>query len=83
MKYTHPTSQPSENRGENADSGSASEESACNAGDEGSSLVLGRFPGGGNGSPLQCSWLENPADGGAWWAAVLSCVAVLSPSVVE
>ena len=26
--------------------------------------------GGGNGNPLQCSWLENPRDGGAWWAAV-------------
>ena len=24
----------------------------------------------GNGNPLQCSWLENPRDGGAWWAAV-------------
>ena len=24
----------------------------------------------GNGSPLQCSCLENPMDGGAWWAAV-------------
>ena len=27
-------------------------------------------PGEGNGSPLQCSCLENPRDGGAWWAAV-------------
>ena len=26
--------------------------------------------GEGNGNPLQCSWLENPSDGGAWWAAV-------------
>ena len=23
-----------------------------------------------NGNPLQCSCLENPRDGGAWWAAV-------------
>ena len=23
-----------------------------------------------NGNPLQCSWLENPRDEGAWWAAV-------------
>ena len=23
----------------------------------------------GNGNPLQCSCLENPRDGGAWWAA--------------
>ena len=26
--------------------------------------------GEGNGSPRQCSCLENPRDGGAWWAAV-------------
>ena len=26
--------------------------------------------GEGNGSPLHCSCLENPRDGGAWWAAV-------------
>ena len=24
----------------------------------------------GNGNPLQCSCLENPRDGGAYWAAV-------------
>ena len=23
-----------------------------------------------NGNPLQCSCLENPRDGGAWWAAI-------------
>ena len=28
------------------------------------------FIGKGNGNPLQCSCLENPRDGGAWWAAV-------------
>ena len=28
------------------------------------------WTGEGNGSPLQCSCLENPMDGGAWWAAV-------------
>ena len=29
------------------------------------------FPfGEGNGTPLQCSCLENPMHGGAWWAAV-------------
>ena len=27
-------------------------------------------PGEGNGTPLQCSCLENPMDRGAWWAAV-------------
>ena len=26
--------------------------------------------GEGNGTPLQCSCLENPRDGGAWWVAV-------------
>ena len=28
------------------------------------------LPGEGNGTPLQYSCLENPMDGGAWWAAV-------------
>ena len=32
-------------------------------------LLLWEF-GEGNGNPLQCSCLENPRDGGAWWAAV-------------
>ena len=31
---------------------------------------LGRNPGGGNGNPLQYSCLENPMDGGVWWATV-------------
>ena len=31
---------------------------------------LMRFPGGGNGNPLQCSCLENPTDREAWWATV-------------
>ena len=26
--------------------------------------------GEGNGNPVQCSCLENPRDGGAWWAAI-------------
>ena len=30
----------------------------------------GRFPGEGNGNPFQYSCLENPMDGGAWWAMV-------------
>ena len=35
------------------------------------SLSLSLFCiGEGNGNPLQCSCLENPRDGGAWWAAV-------------
>ena len=31
--------------------------------------VHGLSIGEGNGNPLQCSCLENPRDGGAWWAA--------------
>ena len=31
---------------------------------------LERSPGEGHGNPLQCSCLENPRDGGAWWATV-------------
>ena len=49
--------------------GSDGKESACNAGNLGLIPGLGRFPKG-NGYPLQCSCLENPRDGGAWWAAV-------------
>ena len=44
--------------------------SANNAGDPGSIPGLEKTPGEGNGSPLQYSCLENPMDGGAWWAAV-------------
>ena len=40
--------------------GSEGKESACNAGDLGWIPGLGRSPGEGNGSPLQCSCLENP-----------------------
>ena len=32
--------------------------------------VLRRYSGEGNGTPLRYSCLENPMDGGAWWAAV-------------
>ena len=31
---------------------------------------LGRFPGGGHGTPMQYSCLENSMDKGAWWATV-------------
>ena len=33
-------------------------------------LVTRVYNGEGNGTPLQYSCLENPTDGGAWWAAV-------------
>ena len=45
-------------------------ESACNAGDPGSVLEVGRSPGEGNSNPLQYSCLENPKDRGAWQATV-------------
>ena len=45
----------------------------ANAGDmrdAGSVPGSGRSPGGGHGSPLQYSCLQNPMDRGAWWATV-------------
>ena len=41
-----------------------------NAGDMGSIPGSGKFPGEGNGNPLQYSCLENPIDREAWWATV-------------
>ena len=41
----------------------------ANAGDTGLISGSGRFSGGGNGNPLQCSGLENPVDVGAWQAS--------------
>ena len=55
-------------------SGSVGKESTCNAGDAedvGSIPGLGRSPGGGHGSTLQYSYLENPMDRGAWGAIVI------------
>ena len=48
-------------------SGADSKESAFNVQDPGSSPGSGRFPGEGNGNPLQYSCLENSMDRGAWW----------------
>ena len=45
--------------------GSDDKESACNAGDQGSTPELGRSPGEGNGNPLQDSCLENSLGRGA------------------
>ena len=50
--------------------GSAIKVSAWNAGDPGLIPGSGRSPGEGNGNPLQYSCLENPMEGGAWWATV-------------
>ena len=43
---------------------------ARDIGDVGSIPGSGRSPGGGHGSPLQYSCLENPMDRGAWQAVV-------------
>ena len=46
---------------------------SANAGEKGEVYLIpgwGRSPGGGHGSPLQYSCLENPMDRGAWWATV-------------
>ena len=50
--------------------GSDDKASAYNAGDLGLIPGSGRSPGEGNGNPLQYSCLENPMDGGVWWATV-------------
>ena len=51
----------------------SSEESIYNGGDLRDVGLIpgwGRFPGGGNGYPLQYSCLGNPRDRGVWWATV-------------
>ena len=50
--------------------GSDGKETTCNEGDLSSIPGLGRSREGGHDNPLQCSCLESPRDGGAWWAAV-------------
>ena len=50
--------------------GSEGKESAYNVGDLGSIPGSERCPGEGDGNLLQYSCLENPMDGGAWWAIV-------------
>ena len=50
--------------------GSDSKESGCNAGDLGSIPGLGRYPGEGNGYPLQYSYLGNSMVREARWATV-------------
>ena len=46
--------------------GSVVKNPPANAGDTGSIPGLGRYPGGGSGSPLQYSCLENSMDWGPW-----------------
>ena len=50
--------------------GSEGKGSAYNVGDPGSISGSGRYPGEGNGNPLQYSCLENPMDRGAWQTTV-------------
>ena len=50
--------------------GSDCKESACHAGDLGLIPGSGRYPGEGNGIPLQYSCLENSIDREAWQAIV-------------
>ena len=45
-------------------------ESTCSAEDAGSIPELGRFPGEGNGNPLQYSFLKNSMNRGAWQCPV-------------
>ena len=50
--------------------GSVVKNPLANVGDVGLIPGSGRYPGGGNGNPLQYSCLENPKDRGAWQATV-------------
>ena len=50
--------------------GSVGKNPPANAGDAGLIPGSGRFPGEGNGNPLQYSCLKNPMDRGAWQATV-------------
>ena len=55
--------------------GSEVKASACSAGELDSIPGLGRSPGEVKVNPLQYSCLENPMDGGAWWAMLVHAVA--------
>jgi len=50
--------------------GAAVKNPSAKAGHTGSVPGLGRSPAGGQGNPLQYSFLENPMDRGVWQAAV-------------
>ena len=56
--------------------GSVEKNLPANAGDVGSIPGIRRSPGERNGNPLQCSYLRNPLDRGAWWAIVHAVVNV-------
>ena len=52
------------------DAGSVVKNLPTNAGDSGSISGSGKFPGKGNGNPLQYSCLGNPMDRGAWQGVI-------------
>ena len=62
----HPRNSKRLSSGQDFPCGSDGKASVYNAGDLGSIPGSGRFPGEGNGNPLQYSCLENPMDRGAW-----------------
>ena len=53
-----------------------------NAGDAGLVPGSGRSPGEGNGNLIQYSCLENPMDGGGWWATVHGVAKESGPDLV-
>ena len=61
--------------------GSDGKESACNAGDQGSIPGLGRYPGEGNGNPLQYFCLKNSMDYSPWGHKELGTTEQLSLSL--
>ena len=50
--------------------GSDGKVTTYNVGDPGLIPGSGRYSGEGNGNPLQYPCLENPMEGGSWWATV-------------
>ena len=49
-------------------------------GDAGLIPGSGRSPGGGNGNPFQCFWLENHMDRGDWQATVHDQLSMQAPA---
>ena len=66
LRPTRPSRTKTKKKKKDALGGSEVKASACNVQDLGSIPGLRRFPGEGNGDPLQYSCLQNPMAGGAW-----------------